>query len=149
MQLNRYPLITAESFITFEFISKGPKGEIYKLIAFQETDVANVYNLAFGDKNQHTGKLDDLSITHNSDKEQVLATVAFAVIVFTNRFPDASIYVEGSTAARTRLYQMGISRYHHEIKSEFIILGLKDESWEVFQQNVNYDCFVVKRKTLV
>ena len=24
--------------------------------------------------------------------------------------------------------------------------GLRDECWEVFQQNVNYDCFVVKRK---
>jgi hypothetical protein len=87
--LNRYPLITAESLLTFEFVSEGPKGSIHKLISFQQTEVTDVFNLAFGDKNHLTGKIDDQSVCHNSDKLQVLATVAHAVIVFTNHFPNA------------------------------------------------------------
>jgi hypothetical protein len=146
MQLNRYSLISSESLHTFEFISEGPRGSIHKVITLQATEVTNVYNLAFGDKNHLTGKMDDQSVTHNNDTLRVLSTVAFAVIVFTNQFPHVSIYVEGSTAARTRLYQMGISKFHQELTHDFILLGLKDERWEVFQLNKNYECFVVKRK---
>jgi hypothetical protein len=90
--------------------------------------------------------MDDRSVSHNKDTQRILATIAYAVLVFTNEFPHASIYVEGSTAARTRLYQMGIGKFHEEIVQDFILLGLKDERWEVFQKNVNYDSFVVKRK---
>ncbi len=50
MNLNRYPLITAESVLTFEFVSVGPRGLIQKLISFQQTEVKDIFNLAFGDK---------------------------------------------------------------------------------------------------
>jgi len=146
MNLNRYPLIAAESVLTFEFVSVGPRGSIQKLISFQQTEVKDIFNLAFGDKTQQTEKMDDRSVSHNKDTQRILATIAYAVLVFTNEFPHASIYVEGSTAARTRLYQMGIGKFHEEIVQDFILLGLKDERWEVFQKNVNYDSFVVKRK---
>jgi hypothetical protein len=52
MNLNRYPLIAAESVLTFEFVSVGPRGSIQKLISFQQTEVKDIFNLAFGDKTQ-------------------------------------------------------------------------------------------------
>lgn len=33
----------------FEFVSKGPRGSIHKLIKFEETNTRGVFNLAFGD----------------------------------------------------------------------------------------------------
>jgi hypothetical protein len=94
-------------------------------------------------------KIDDHAVTHNHDTEKVLATVALAVLMFTDRFPDATIYVEGSTTSRNRLYRIGISKFHSEITHDFIILGLRNEQWESFQRNLNYECFVVKRKPIL
>jgi hypothetical protein len=149
VKANRYALKSAESMHTFEFISEGPSGIIAKLISFEQTETQNIFNLAFGDKNHQTGEIDDHAVTHNHDTEKVLATVALAVLIFTDRFPNGTIYIEGSTASRNRLYRIGISKFHSEITNDFIILGLRNEQWESFQRNLNYECFVVKRKPIL
>ena len=149
VKANRYALKSAESRHTFEFISEGPSGIITTLISFQQTETKNIFNLAFGDKNHQTGEIDDHAVTHNHDTEKVLATVALAVLMFTDRFPNATIYVEGSATSRNRLYRIGISKFHSEITHDFIILGLRNEQWESFQRNLNYEFFVVKRKPIL
>ena len=65
------------------------------------------FNLGFGDQDESTGKINDLTISNNSDTDRILATVAATILEFTAHFPDAIVYVKGSTPARTRLYQMG------------------------------------------
>ena len=130
----------------FEFISEGPKGRIPKIIEFTETNLSGFYNLAFGDKDKRTGKLNDKVITKNNDAEQVLATVVAAVYAFTDKYPDAWVYATGSTVARTRLYQMGINKYMEDTKKEFHIFGELNENWYEFEKNINYEGFVVKRK---
>lgn len=50
MQLERYELQAERSLMIFEFTSEGPKGRIRKLVQFGETDLKDLYNLAFGDK---------------------------------------------------------------------------------------------------
>jgi uncharacterized protein DUF6934 len=67
------------------------------------------FNLGFGDLNKATGKIDDLAVTDNQDRKKVLATVAATLLEFTRQFPDAAVYATGSTPARTRLYQIGIT----------------------------------------
>lgn len=67
------------------------------------------FNLGFGDLNQKTGKVDDLAVTNNLDREKILATIAATVLECTRHFPDIMIYAQGSTRVRTRLYQIGIS----------------------------------------
>jgi hypothetical protein len=52
--------------------------------------------------------VDDSIRSNNGDRDKVLATVAFTALDFTDEFPEALIVMEGSTSARTRLYQMGI-----------------------------------------
>jgi len=109
--------------MTFEFTSEGPKGIIHKLVKFQPTNLKNVYNLVFGDKDPFTGNIDDTVISNNKDSEKVLASVVSTVYAFTDKFPDAWIYAIGSTKSRTRLYRMGISKFFSEVQRRFWSFG--------------------------
>ena len=146
MKLPKYPLASSDKLMTFEFTSEGQKGLIEKLVRFQETNVKNVYNLAFGDKDQITGDIDDEVVSNNGDSEKVLATVVATVYAFTDQYPNAWVYATGSTKARTRLYRMGITKFLTEVKEDFEILGETGGDWEVFKKNIEYDGFFVRRK---
>lgn len=146
MKLPRYELKAEKSLMVFEFISEGTKGEIPKLIKYSETNLKDMYNLAFGDKNPDTGEIDDKVVSNNGDSEKVLATVVATVYAFSDKYPDSWIFATGSTKARTRLYRMGITKYVDEIKNDFDIYGLKENEWEMFEKEVEYDAFLVKRK---
>jgi hypothetical protein len=145
MQLDKYQLVSSDKLTTFEFVSEGPKGQIHKLVRYQPTNLKGVYNLAFGDKDQSTGDIDDKVISNNGDSEKVLATVAASVYAFTDKYPDAWIYATGSTKSRTRLYRMGITKYLQEVKSDFEVLGERNNDWENFEENVDYNGFLVRR----
>ena len=56
------------------------------------------------------------------------------------------VFFKGSTTARTRLYQMAIVNHWKEIEPLHLVFGLKDSSWQLFEKNINYDFFIVKRK---
>lgn len=146
MNLLNYPLASEEDITTFEFISEGPKGLIRKIVQFTPTNLKDLYILAFGDKDNITGQINDLAITNNSDTEKVLATVVATVYAFTDRYQDVWIYATGSTKARTRLYRMGINKYLSKARKDFDILGQKGKHWEIFERNTDYDGFLVKRK---
>jgi hypothetical protein len=47
MKLDRYDYTTGVGFMSFEFVSKGPKGEIVKLVQYTKIDERGVYNLGF------------------------------------------------------------------------------------------------------
>jgi len=146
MKLPRYELKAEKSLMVFEFVSEGPKGEIPKIIKYSETNLKDLYNLAFGDKNLETGELDDTIVSNNGDSEKVLATVVSTVYAFCDKHPDSWIFATGSTKARTRFYRMGITKYIDEIKNDFDVYGLKENEWEKFVKEIEYDAFLVKRK---
>ena len=146
MILDQYELKAGGNLTTFVFISEGPKGCIPKIIQFTPSNVAELYNLAFGDRHPGTGRIDDTTISNNRDSDRILATVVASVYAFTQIHPDAWIYATGSTPARTRLYRMGISRYLQEGRKDFIIYGQFNNQWELFEKSKDYEAFVVKRK---
>ena len=149
MRKERYELEATSDAMTFEFTSVGPKGEIPKMVIYSPIELENFYNLGFGDKDLATGDINDLVVTDNKDSQKVLATVAFTVYAFTNAYPDALVIAEGSTKARTRLYQMSIANNLEEIKTDFLIWGEKEGKWHRFEKNVEYDAFLIKRKMKV
>ena len=146
MNLPKYPLASSDNMMTFEFISEGPKGLIHKFVRFQPTNLKDVYNLAFGDKDHSTGNIDDMVISNNGDSEKVLASVVSTIYAFTDKFPDAWIYATGSTKSRTRLYRMGITKFLSEVEENFEVLGEQNDKWETFRKNVEYEGFLVRRK---
>jgi hypothetical protein len=95
----------------FDFISRGPKGNIEKIIKISETSTKGYYNLAFGNKLNNKDEIDDHTISNNDDRDKILATVVQALYLFTNNNKDAWIIAIGSTKSRTRLYRMGISKH--------------------------------------
>ena len=87
------------------------------------------FNLAFGDMDKVTSKLDDKVITNNNDTEKVLATIVSAVYAFTDKQNEAWVYATGSTPGRTRLYRIGITRYLEEVRQDFDVYGLLNGEW--------------------
>jgi hypothetical protein len=146
MKLSKYPISSSDKMTSFEFVSEGKKGLIYKIVKFQPTNLKNLYNLAFGDKNSLTGEIDDKVISNNGDSEKVLATIVATIYAFTDKYPYAFVYATGSTKSRTRLYRIGISRFLDEVVRDFDILGEIGEDWEDFQKDIDYEGFLIRRK---
>jgi hypothetical protein len=146
MKQPKYALASNDKLTTFEFISEGQNGIIHKIVQYQPTNLKDIYNLAFGDKNHTTGNIDDTVISNNGDSEKVLATVAATVYAFTDKYPDVWIYATGSTKSRTRLYRMGVTKFFSEVNECFEILGEREGDWESFRKNVSYDGFLVRRR---
>lgn len=146
MRLDRYELKAGDQFLTFEFLSEGPKGKITKLIQFSLVNQTNLYNLTFGDVDAETGEIDDRIVTDNGDSEKVLATVVAAVYAFYDQFPTAWVYATGSTGVRTRLYRMGLNKYFEVVKQDFQIFGQLHGEWEVYEKGTDYQAFVVQKK---
>jgi len=146
MNNDRYNIKSGEQLETFEFVSIGSKGRIYKMVHYFKTNYKGLYTLAFGDKNLTTGELNDLSISNNGDSEKVLATVVATLYVFFDEHPDAIVYATGSTNSRTRLYQMGINKYFDTSQNDFKIFGELEGRWELFEKGKNYTAFLVKFK---
>jgi hypothetical protein len=131
----------------FAFLSEGPRGKIKKGVQYSRIG-KNLFNLSFGDWTEDLQELDDSSRSNNGDRDKVLVTVAYTAMSFTEAFPDTQIFITGSTAARTRLYQMGITANLQEILQNFEIQGFAIGVWEPFLAGRNYEAFLFTRKYL-
>jgi hypothetical protein len=146
---NRYLIESSRDLMTFTFESVGPKGIVAKVVKYSPLNVKGYYNLGFGDEDPNTGYISDLATTNNSDSRKVLATVAYTLYRFTERYPDAVVIAAGSTQARTRLYRMGISNNLVAIQHDFDIAGLTENGWEPFAKGIEYLAFSVRRKLYI
>jgi hypothetical protein len=142
----KYNTKAIPSLMEFEFISSGPNGKIIKVIQYTPTNIPNIYNLGFGDKNNNTGEISDSVTSNNGDREKVLSTVAFTTLEFLNKYPNYSVLAIGLTPARTRLYQIGIMKNLTEINEELSILGLNNDNWIPLKKGVNFDAFFASKK---
>ena len=142
---DRYTYSTNKSFLDYEFESTGPRGTIKKIARFSSIGT-NLYNFGFGDLDELTGEISDTTVSNNGDSEKVLVTVANIIYDFTDVYLGAAVFIQGTTTARTRRYQMGINKFWSQINPVFEVFGLKNEKWEPFQQGENYDAFLGRRK---
>lgn len=147
MKQPRYRYTTGTNRFIYRFTSIGPRGKIKKIVIYSKTEFENIYNLAFGNYIECDDDLDDLSVSNNHDTQKILATVASTVLDFIRTHPGAWVAAEGSTKARTRLYQIGISQNLVDITDEFAIFGYHILSdWEPFTRNKKYERFLITRK---
>jgi len=145
MNLPKYQYRTNENFLDYEFVSTGPKGRVKKVVRFTEIG-EDIFNLGFGDLDGKTGEISDTVVTDNRDSWKVLATVANTIYDFYEEYPSAKIFVKGNTAARNRLYRIGISNNWDEISTDFEVYGLKDGGWEPFELRKDYEAFLIEQK---
>lgn len=147
MKHPQYPFSAETNHEIYRFTSKGPKGEIKKIVLYTETEFEGLFNLAFVDYNECNGDLNDESVSDNKDTQKILATVAATFLIFMKNHPRAWVVAEGSTKARTRLYRIGISRNLGDISTEFAIFGYRSlMGWEPFVPNKEYQRFMITSK---
>lgn len=147
MNLDTYPVLSSDDLLIHHFISNGPKGPINKRIEFQEFKPYH-FNLAFGDWNDKKRCLDDFVRSNNKDMVKVLATVARVVDAFIQARPDSKIRVEGSTTARSRLYQMQFVQHLQVINEKYVITGSRGRQEELFDPRKKYTSFSIVAKSV-
>lgn len=142
-------LLVTSDYLEYEFISKGPKGAITKIIQLTTSKDEGIFNLAFGTKKED-GSLDDLARDNNNDRNKILATIAYALRVFFGKYPNKWVYFTGSTPERTRLYRMAITLNLEELSIDFEIVGTFNEEHRYnnipFEKGVNFFGFLVRPK---
>lgn len=145
MNLLTYNTFSNAEHTSYEFLSIGPRGTIKKIVHYVEIS-RGVYNLGFGDWDEVEQKVKDDVRTNNGDREKVLATIASTVFKFTKIYPEAIIFLQGQTLAKTRLYQIGIKANRAKISEIFEIIGFTNGSWEPVKENKNYQAFILRPK---
>lgn len=58
-----YNVRVSENVDAFEFDSTGPKGSVRKVVRYVEINLKGFYNLGFGDLDEQTGYISDITIT--------------------------------------------------------------------------------------
>ena len=117
MSKEKYTTVASKDWLSYEFISEGPKGRIKKLIIYQKLH-EELYNLAFGDASGKEGDIDDMIISDNKDSEKVLATVAATIFDFFSIYKGTLVIAKGSTKSRTILYRRYLSHFLDEINKD-------------------------------
>jgi len=152
MDIDRYDDIEISAdFKTFSFISKGPKGDLIKLVRFLDfRPVPGSHNLALGTIRNNV--IDYTETTDNGDRDQILSTILHIAKIYSYAWPDQKIFIRGRNQATTRLYRGAISHEYQEIIKEFIIYGgayIETENgydFEDFIRDKQYDAFLFKRR---
>ncbi len=127
------------------FYSHGSKGAILKRVVFSETELDNVYNLAFGSVDENN-EIDDSTISNNGDRDKVLATIVSIIKEYTEKYPERWIIFRGNTRARNRLYRMAVGLNLEELSENFLIYGYSNGAIIPFAKNMNTPTFLIKRK---
>jgi len=147
MQYEAYKdLYIKDAYSIFDFFSIGPRGIILKRIVFIPTTNARVYNLSLGDVTLD-GEMSSYSVSDNGDRNKILATVAYAVDIYLEKYPDRYVFFTGSTDGRTRLYRMAVALNFDELSLKFDIYCQTDMGIIPFQKNIPTTGILVKRKS--
>lgn len=146
MEKERYQLKTSRNQKVFEFTSEGINGVIQKRITYSKMTIPGLYNLALGDIDEISGKVNYDMVTNNGDREKVLATVVASVFSIFSKYPRLAIHITGNTKSRTRLYQMAISIYFDELSKDFEIFGKLNNEVVGFKKGCNYEAFFIMLK---
>ena len=137
--------ITKEEDLVFSFVSKGPKGEIEKLIRYDQLS-DDLYNLGFGDRIEDTLFFDDRVTSDNRDIRTVIATVIGTLPLFFAQHPGSYVHFRGSDERRTRFYKWIIERYLETYTAYYEIYGTRNGITELFEKGKDYEYFFIYKK---
>ena len=141
---NHYKLLPFRNQTRYLFESKGPKGVVLKLIIFSQIE-GNLWNIGFGDLKK--GQLDSSVITNNQDVRRVLNTVAKALYLFTENYPESVVRITPLDGKRAKLYNLIFHRKHSEIIEQFNVFGWLGDERLAYNPDYFYDAFEIHRKS--
>lgn len=146
MDLERYAYHKKAACREYGFYSEGPRGKIRKIVRFGLGIQYEIvcYNLSFGDCDPQSGEIDYTVVSNNGDTGKVLATIAAIAVNFMHIHPDLFVHVKGADEARSRLYQMGISKVWNRIIGLYQMRGVVNEKLAPFRRNIRYEAFLIR-----
>lgn len=145
MDRSLYQYIFDNSGRIFSFSSTGGR-EMDKVVLFIPTAYSDCYSITLGDL-QIDGSIDVNERGGSYNAEFVLSTVAKVIAFFLSDFPGAEVIIEGSTPARTRLYQIAISREMDDLGRYFDVYGVDGDTVEIFRKGRMYRSFAITVKS--
>lgn len=144
---------------TYLFISEGPKGEIIKAVKLsrvrQKQFKSSIYNLAFGNWNDTTNEIDDMSRSNNYDIQKVLNTVFIIAIRFLESKPGRVLGFQGSMDSksvalrknqRNYVYRRLIDQNWDFLNESYLIFGIQSKKLVRYEPGIDYDGFLVRPK---
>jgi hypothetical protein len=133
--------------VKFMFTSVGDNGSIEKIIEFSLM-TNNIWNLGFGDVKGKTWT--DTAVSNNNDLRKVLQTVANAVHLFLEAYPERQLFFKPVDRKRKLLYNRTFQQKWHEIEPLFTVkaVNLEDTNPKFKDYNPKklYDLFTMKKK---
>jgi len=139
-----YDFYVNVSLFDYEFNSVGAKGIIKKIARFDKIGI-DIFSFGFGDLDEISGQISDSIISNNGDRDMILATIGQIIYHFTNHNSKAGIFFQGSSPARTRLYQQGLNKFCIQITQFFDVFGYREAKWLPFETGKNYEAFFGRR----
>jgi len=135
-----------------KFYSEGNSGrfELRTFITITKNDLANgLPNIGFGLWDEENQTINDQFRVNNGDMQKILNTVATVALAFLKKSPFEYLYAEGSTIARTRLYQRELVKIYNDLPEDLKLYGLvkeNDTGFVDFKKGVNYDGFLLSTR---
>jgi len=140
VELEVYKFTWSDDRLECYFDSVGPKGVIPMIVKFEEL-AETTFNLWFKVRNGS-----EAALPGNGDGDIILKTVGKIASEFIVRFPRSFIYFQGRTRSLNRLYRIYLSRYHAQITLMLDLYGYKDEKWERYRKNTEYESYSGTRR---
>jgi hypothetical protein len=109
------------------------------------SEISGFFNLAFGDVGNND-EIDDAKVSDNGDRNKILATVAFVVEIYLNKYPERWVYFRGNTRERTKLYRMAVGLNLEELETKFEIYAEQQDGIVPFQKNMDVLGLLVRKK---
>jgi len=147
MNYEPYELLITEQDKRFSFQSIGKKGIVEKAILFSP-EQEDMFNLALVDVNLKTGEENDKSKTGNGDLPRIMATSMKVILLFLDKHPDKMISFKGNSEERKKLYQIYVNKFYPFIRHELTILGERNQHWQEFEENAQFERFIIAKKEL-
>jgi len=141
---DKYP-ITASTQNTEYFFTSTGRTLYEEVVQYTYMPCWSGYNLSFGVV-EPNGNINYSIETRNGDMDKILATVANTVVYFSSTYPNDDIITFGVDYVRHRLYRQMISKYFSDISNFYNIYGYRNDSWEKFQPNIEYELFKITIK---
>jgi hypothetical protein len=138
-----YEFTILDDAFRFEFTSIG-KNKIEKVVIFQKTNLKSYYNLVLSDL-LPDGTIYVFAVSNNGDLEKIIATVGQTIIAFLAYNPDAYVAFSGSTPARTRMYNIILTKEFSNL-GKYNLVGLRNLELVPFETNQIYEAFVISIK---
>jgi hypothetical protein len=142
-----YPFRASEDFLRYTFESISEQRVVHKKAEFVLIS-PHLYNFAFGDLIDDD-EINDLVVTNNKDTHKVLATIIRIIQDFLASNGSESVYFQGSTPSRTRMYQIILTKERKNWESEFTVYGVIDGEMMPFKIDFRFDAFIIQLKDIM